>query len=111
MDNRSWMYRDSPQRLWRMDYCNKVQGFINYALSNPRNISGDNIRCSCKKYKNKKFIDLDVVTMHLLQKEFMCWYAYIKPYVSHDTMMEKMVGSTSSASNVYGVVDDNNNSY
>jgi hypothetical protein len=49
--------------------------------------------------------------MHLLQKEFMCWYAYIKPYVSHDTMVEKMVGSTSSVSNVYGVVDDNNNSY
>ena len=54
MDNRSWMYRDSPQRLWRMDYCNKVQGFINYALSNPRNISEGGIRCPCKKCKNKK---------------------------------------------------------
>jgi hypothetical protein len=37
-----------------MDYYNKVQGFINYALSNPRNISGDSIRSSCRRCKNKK---------------------------------------------------------
>jgi hypothetical protein len=29
----------------------------------------------------------------------------------HDTMVEKMVRSTSSSSNVYGVVNDNNNPY
>jgi hypothetical protein len=28
------MYRDSPQGLWMMDYYNRLQGFINYALSN-----------------------------------------------------------------------------
>jgi hypothetical protein len=28
MDDRSWMYRDSPQGLRRMDYCNEVQGFF-----------------------------------------------------------------------------------
>ena len=33
MDDRSWMYRDSPQGLRRMDYCNGVQGFINFATS------------------------------------------------------------------------------
>ena len=38
-----------------MDYCNGVEGFINYILSNPRNVSGDGIRCLCKRYKNKKF--------------------------------------------------------
>ena len=59
----------------------------------------------------KNFIDPDVVTMHFLQKEFMCWYVYIKPYVSHYTMVERMVESTSSATNVYGVVDNNNNPY
>ena len=69
MDDYSFMYRDSPQGLQKTDYCNGVQGFINYALSNPRNISGDNIRCSYKSCKNKKFIDPDVVTMHLLQKK------------------------------------------
>jgi len=39
MDNRSWMYKDSPQELQGMDYCNRVQGFVNYIPSNPRNIS------------------------------------------------------------------------
>jgi len=29
----------------------------------------------------------------------------------HDTMVEKMVGSTSSCSNVYGVVNNNSNPY
>jgi hypothetical protein len=51
MDDCSWMYQDSPKGLWRMDYCNGVQGFINYALSNLRNISRGSIRCSCKRCK------------------------------------------------------------
>jgi hypothetical protein len=66
MDDRSWMYRDSPQGLRIMDYCNGVQSFINYATSNPRNINGGGIWCSCRRCKNKKFLDLDVVTMYLL---------------------------------------------
>ena len=53
--------------------------------------------------------------MHFLQKEFMvkymCWYAHGKLYVPHDTMIEWMVGSISCSSNVYIVVNDNNNSY
>jgi hypothetical protein len=56
-------------KWWMMDYCNGVQGFINYTLYNLRNISGGCIRCPCKRYKKKKFIDPDVVTMHLLQKK------------------------------------------
>jgi len=39
------MYQNSPQWLQRMDYCNRIQGFINYAISNPRNISRNGIRC------------------------------------------------------------------
>jgi hypothetical protein len=49
-----------------MNYCNDVEGFINYALSNPKNISEGNIRCPCKSCKNKKFLNPDVITMHLL---------------------------------------------
>jgi len=52
-----------------MDYFNGVKDFINYALYNPKYISENGIRCPCKKCKNKKFLDLDVVTMHLLQKK------------------------------------------
>jgi len=49
-----------------MNYCNEIQSFINYALSNSRNISGDGMRCLCKRCKNKKFLDPVVVMMHLL---------------------------------------------
>ena len=52
-----------------MNYCNVVRSFINYALSNLRNISGRGIKCSCKRCKNKKILDPDIVTMHLLQKK------------------------------------------
>ena len=101
--------------MWRINYCNGVQGFSNYATSNPRNINGDNIKCPCKRCKNKKFLDLDVVTMHLLHKKFMeeylCWYAHREPFGPHETMVERMVRSTSSASNVHGVVNDNSNPY
>jgi hypothetical protein len=69
MDDRSWMYRDSPQRLRMIDYCNRIQGFINYIISNPINISGGGSKCSCKRCKNKKFFDPDIVTMHFLQKK------------------------------------------
>jgi hypothetical protein len=48
-----------------MDYYNGIEGFINYTLSNLRNISESGIRCPCKRCNNKKFLDLDV-TMHLL---------------------------------------------
>ena len=48
------MYQDSPEGLRKMNYCNEVEGFINYTLSNMRYISGDSIRCSCKRCKNKK---------------------------------------------------------
>jgi len=41
----------------------------------------------------------------------LCWYAHREPFVPHETIIKKMVGSTSSASNVRGVVDDNSNLY
>jgi len=115
MDDRSWMYRDSSERLCKMNYCNGFQGFINYTLSNKINISGENIRCPCKSFKNKKFIDSDVVTMHLLQKWFMnrylCWFTHGELYVYHETMVKRMVGSTSSSNNVNKVADNNSNPY
>jgi hypothetical protein len=98
-----------------MDYCNGIQGFIKYVTSIPRNISGGSIRCPYKRCKNKKFHNPDVVTMHLLYKEFvkeyLCWHVHEEPFVPHETMVERMVGSTSNASNVHIVVNDNNNPY
>ena len=44
-------------------------------------------------------------------EKYMCWYAHGEPYVPHDTMIERIIDSTSSSSNVHGVVDDNSNPY
>ena len=64
------MYRDSPEGLHMMDYCNWIECFINYTLSNPKNISGGDIKYQCKKCKNKKLFDPDIVTIHFLHKGF-----------------------------------------
>ena len=111
-----WMYQVSPEGLRKIDYCNRVDGFIKYTLSNQKNISGYGIRCPCKRCKNKKFLDPDVVMMHLLQKKrfmdkYLCWIAHREPYVPYETMVEKIVRSTSSSSSVHRVVDDNSNHY
>ena len=53
--------------------------------------------------------------MHLLHKGFMedyqCWYAHGEVFVSNRRMRETVVGSTSSASNVHEVANDNTNPY
>jgi len=105
------MYQNSPQELQMMDYCNEIQSFINFTTSILRNISGDCFRCLCMRCKNKKFIHQDVVTMHLLHKGFMedylCWYAHEELFIRNENTVKRMVGSTSSANNVHGVVNDN----
>ena len=59
-----------------MDYCNGVQGFINFATSIPKIFTGGGIRCPCRKCQNKKYRHPDVVTMHLLHKGFMENYQF-----------------------------------
>jgi hypothetical protein len=56
MNDRLWMDRVSPKGLRKMDYCNGIEGFINYVLSNLSNINRGGIRCPCKKYKNKNVV-------------------------------------------------------
>jgi len=115
MDDRSWMCRDSPQGLRRMNYCNGVQGFINFATSIPKNFTGCGIRCPCRKCQNQKYLHPDVVMMHFLHKGFMenyrCWYAHREVFVRNKSMGERVVGSTFSAGNVHGVANDNSNLY
>jgi len=65
--------------------------------------------------KIKSFCFKDIVTIHLLTKEFMedylCWYAHGEQFVPNESMVERVVGSTSSASNMHEVVNDNSNPY
>ena len=44
-------------------------------------------------------------------KRYLCWFAYKEPYISHETMVERITGSTSSSNKVHEVVDKNNNPY
>jgi hypothetical protein len=89
------MYQDSPEELHKIDYCNEIQGFINYAIFNPRNISEDGIRCLYKRCKNKKFLKPIVITMHLLYKWFMekylCLFIYGESGVPHKTIIERLL--------------------
>jgi len=109
------MYWDSPQGLRRMDYCNGVQGFINFATSIPRNFTNGGIRCPCRKCKNLKFLHQDVITMHLLTKEliedYLYWYAHGELFLPNESMEEQVVGSTSSAINMHRVGNENSNPY
>ena len=109
------MYRDSPKGLQRMDYCNGVQDFINFATSIPRNFTDGGFRSPCRRCKNKKFLHQDVVMMHLLTKGFMedylCWYAHRELFVHNKSMVERVVGSTFNASNMHEVGNDNSNPY
>jgi len=84
-------------------------------ISKFKNFSGGGIRCSCMKCKNKKFLHLEVVTIHLQHKgfieDYLCWYAHGELFVRNESMVERMVEPTFSASNVHGVVNDNNHPY
>jgi hypothetical protein len=95
MDGWSFLYVSSfTRRVMHDDYCNEIEGFINYVLSNLKIISGSGIRCPCKRCKNKMFLNPYIVIMHLLQKGFMrkylCWFAYEEPYFPYETMVERM---------------------
>jgi len=53
--------------------------------------------------------------MHLLTKwfieDYLCWYAHGELFIPNESMVERVVGSTSSISNVHEVVYDNTNPY
>ena len=98
-----------------MDYCNEVEDFFNYALSNLRNISRGCIKCSCNRCKNKKNrfrccndscftkrVHREILVLLCTQRTI-----GFLTYRGRD----RMIKSTSSASNKYGVVDDNSNPY
>jgi len=44
-------------------------------------------------------------------EDYLCWYAHRELFVPNESMVERVVGSTSSASNVHEVVNDNSNPY
>ena len=115
MSDRSWMYQDSSEGLYRQDYLQGVECFINFILFKPKNINIGEITCSYVKCKNKKFHRKNIVMMYPLKKEFvkkyMCWYTHREPYVFHGTMLKRAIDSTSNYNNIHGFANDNNNPY
>jgi len=53
----------------------------------------------------------DASSAKTLLEKYVCWFAHGEPYVPDETMVEKMVTSTSSSSNMHEVINDNNNCY
>ena len=102
MDDCSWIYRVSLERLCKIDYCNLVEGFINYKLSNLRNISEGDIRCLCKTCKNKKNFSIQMFLQYIFYKKmfidkYLCWFTHEEPYVPYNAMVEMMIGSAISS--------------
>jgi hypothetical protein len=60
-----------------------------------------------------------LILQHLFQEilhkgfmeNYLCWYAHKELFVRNKSMGERVVGSTSSASKVHGVANDNSNLY
>jgi len=44
-------------------------------------------------------------------EDYLCWYAHGELFVSNESMVERVVGSTFSASNMHEVGNDNSNPY
>ena len=57
----------------------------------------------------------DIVMIHLFKKwflkKYLCWYTYGETHVPYKTLLEKMIDSTSSYSNIYWFTDNNSNPY
>jgi len=42
---------------------------------------------------------------------YLCWFIHREPYIPHETMVERISGSTFSSSNMHEVIDENSNPY
>jgi hypothetical protein len=54
------------------------------------------------------FLQQDLLTKGFME-DSLCWYAHGELFVPNKSTVERVVGSTSSTSNVYEVVNDNSN--
>jgi len=115
MNDCSWMYRVSIERLCRMDDCNMVEGFINYTLSNLRNISGGDSRCPCKRCKNRKISQsrycYNTYSTKRVHGEMLVLVYTRRTICSLQYYGRNAVWSTTNSSNVHEVIDDNSNRY
>jgi hypothetical protein len=72
MEYHTWMYKIYVTRIRGLvkEFINGVGCFVEWTLSNLEWLGTDQIRCSCSKYKNKKFQVVDMVRIYLYSKRF-----------------------------------------
>ncbi|KAL0286796.1 UNVERIFIED_CONTAM: hypothetical protein Sangu_2719300 [Sesamum angustifolium] len=80
--DRSWMWRHLDNNGYLLDeFVERVDHeFLNFAFLNPRFISQGQIKCSCTKCDNRKFLSRNDVHLHFLRNGFSrgysVWYAH-----------------------------------
>jgi hypothetical protein len=103
MNDHFWMYRDLSERFYRQDYLQEVESFTNFVLFKLKNISAGKINIHAWRVKIKSLTIKMLLSCIYLKKMFIKKYLYRfaqeNPYVPHETMLEKMVGSTSNFHN------------
>nr|XP_016475280.1 PREDICTED: uncharacterized protein LOC107796969 [Nicotiana tabacum] len=101
MDNleHDWMYKRLDNRGGiNSRFITGVNKFLQFACSRRNHISGDNVRCPCKKYHNIKYMDVETVKFHLYQ------YGSVENYFLWKYQGEKNVtGEMSSSGDFHGV--------
>ncbi|XP_054785879.1 uncharacterized protein LOC129292331 [Prosopis cineraria] len=71
-DDRMWMYsrRDESGKGLNKKFIDGVEQFVAFVLSQPNLVSNGQIRCPCSKYDNKKFLEYEIVKVHLYRHGF-----------------------------------------
>lgn len=73
MDNikRSWIYeRLDGRRAINSSFITSMDEFITFACSPRNRMSGNDVRCTCKKCHNIKYVDSETVKLHLFHFGF-----------------------------------------
>ncbi|KAL3849955.1 hypothetical protein ACJIZ3_011837 [Penstemon smallii] len=83
---RGWMYNRMLGRDFNPEWLVGVNQFIEFAKSNIQSLGSRQIRCPCRKCKNKRYADYEEVHAHVLANGFVADYWYwtchgeVQPY-------------------------------
>ncbi|WMV19708.1 hypothetical protein MTR67_013093, partial [Solanum verrucosum] len=87
---RGWMYERLDGRGGILSsFITGVNNFIQYACSQKNRMSGDNIKCPCKKCHNLKYMDVEMVKYHLFQYGFVENY-FVWKYQGEEDAIDEM---------------------
>lgn len=85
--DRAWMYNrlQPSKRGFTTEFLKGIDEFLQFARTQLDFTSGGKIRCPCSKCRNRWFIDVDNVKLHLCKKGFLPdyyqWHCHGEPYI------------------------------